>query len=212
MLRSWCHRFSVALAWHWMIESLTAVFRDQREAWEWEQWDSDKVLVGHWWCWLILACFVNMFGNTQAILHFIYQWLLVNEFITTHFFYLFQINPCFLLETTHRRNFHEAAMGWVCMAGSVRSPEQSMLWSEHFTYMWLWCNWLYYAVIAVTTLLNKLLTRCWSLAAGICSHSATRALLLSATIHPHQTGQTISLWSWLCAWGPCHVETGKGFP
>lgn len=31
----------------------------------------------------------------------------------------------------------------------------------------------------------------------------------ASQILSHQTGKTMSLWSWLCGRGLCHVETGK---
>lgn len=72
-LRSWCHRF--------FCGPLLAL----------ADWESYSCLQGpegslrmgtvrHWWCWLILTRFVNMFGHMQAIFLCIYQWLLVNEF------------------------------------------------------------------------------------------------------------------------------------
>ena len=38
-----------------------------------------------------------------------------------------------------------------------------------------------FAAITVSTLLGRLSTRCWNIAAGICFHSATRALVRSGT-------------------------------
>ncbi len=83
-------------------------------------------------------------------------------------------------------------------------------------------------------------TRFYNLSAEIRSHSATRASVsptpmlvirsgsqstfqfipkvLDGSVQTsqylsHQTGKkTTSLWSWMCAQGHCHVETGKGLP
>lgn len=33
---------------------------------------------------------------------------------------------------------------------------------------------------------------------------------LASLVLPHQPGQAISLWTWLCVRGYCHVETEKG--
>ena len=38
-----------------------------------------------------------------------------------------------------------------------------------------------FAAITVSTLLGRLTTRCWNIAAGTCFHSATRALARSGT-------------------------------
>lgn len=75
------------------------------------------------------------------------------------------------------------------------------------------------------------LSRFQILNSGICSHSATRTLMrcceakpgsqstfqftpkvldgveVKAPCRTHQSGKTISLWTWLCVWRPCHIET-----
>jgi hypothetical protein len=94
----------------------------------------------------------------------------------------------------------------------------------------------HFAAITTSTLLGRLSIRCWNIAAEICFHSATRALVRSGTdvgrlglwlavclpIHPkgvqasqvlpNQSRQTISVWTSLCARGHCNVGTGKGLP
>ena len=103
-------------------------------------------------------------------------------------------------------------------------------------------SWAPFTAITASTLLERLSTRCWNIAARTCFHSATSALVRSGTVVgllglvrsrrsnssqrcskglrsvqasqvlPHRSWQTISVWTSLCAHGHCHAETGKGFP
>lgn len=42
--------------------------------------------------------------------------------------------------------------------------------------------------------------------------SHTACSWCSFALLPHQTGKTVSLWTWLCSWGCCPVKTGYYLP
>uniref|UniRef100_A0A0E9WCS2 Uncharacterized protein n=1 Tax=Anguilla anguilla TaxID=7936 RepID=A0A0E9WCS2_ANGAN len=81
-----------------------------------------------------------------------------------------------------------------------------------------------FAAKTTSNVLGRFYTKCWSITAGICFHSARRALVKLGTdwaiswlssLFPNVhtiLKKTISIWTLLCAWDNCHAETGKDFP
>jgi hypothetical protein len=97
-----------------------------------------------------------------------------------------------------------------------------------------------WAVRTASTLLGRLSTRCWNIAAGTCFHSAVNisevehwcrtirpgsqsafqfipkvfdrveVRALCMSVLPHRSRENIYVWTSLCTWGNCHDETGKG--